>query len=61
MKLLIAILAVVGAFLLTIGVLPNGHDAEERMSNALLALIGIVVLVVDALVLIVWLIISRSA
>ena len=38
MKLLIAILAVVGAFMLTIGVLPNGHDAEERMSNALLAL-----------------------
>ena len=60
MKLLLCILLVVGAFLCAVGILPNGEDAEDRMSNAFMAFIGAGILVLDGCIWVCWMLLRAG-
>lgn len=57
MKFFVTVLAILGAFITALGVLPDATNGEDRMSNALIAFLGIIILGLDAFIIIAWLII----
>lgn len=54
MKFTVIVLAMIGAFITALGVLPSNGDMRDRVENSFLAFVGIGILIADAVILVTW-------